>query len=76
MPERPTKETATTIKTKIAERDWFLFLATPSSVRSRWCPWEIGYADSVKPNGALLIIPTEDDSGTFHGMNICSYIAT
>lgn len=67
MPETPTKETAAAIKKKIAERDWFLFLATPESVRSRWCPWEIGYADSVKSDGDILIIQTEDDSGNFYG---------
>lgn len=67
MPENPNTETANWIKRTIIERDWFLFLATPSSVRSRWCPWEIGYADSVKSHNRIMVLPTEDDGGKFHG---------
>ena len=48
MPSTPNKETARKIKSKIQATDWFLFLATSNSTQSRWCPWEIGYADSVK----------------------------
>lgn len=67
MPEKPDKATATKIKSKIASLEWFLFLATPSSSASRWCPWEIGIADSKKPNGSILIIPTTDNSGNWYG---------
>ena len=47
--------------------DWFLFLATSNSIQSRWCPWEIGFADSVKSYEKILIIPTEDDYGNWYG---------
>lgn len=67
MPETPTKETAQQIQRKIREMDYFLFLATESSVASRWCPWEIGYADSQKPADQLLIIPTKDHAETWYG---------
>ena len=67
MPASPTKETAMNIKRKINQLDWFLFLATPRSTQSRWCPWEIGYADAVKTNEKILIIPTSDDSGRWYG---------
>lgn len=67
MPETPTKETAQRIQRKIREMDYFLFLATENSVASRWCPWEIGYADSQKPADQLLIIPTKDRVGTWYG---------
>jgi len=67
MPEKPTRETAERIQRKIREMDYFLFLATENSVASRWCPWEIGYADSQKPVDRLLVIPTEDRSGTWYG---------
>lgn len=60
MPERPNKETAMKIKQRIVDMDWFLFLATPKSTQSRWCPWEIGFADSKKPHDRILIIPTVD----------------
>ena len=47
MPESPNRETAERIQAKIRDLNWFLFLATKNSTESRWCPWEIGYADGV-----------------------------
>jgi hypothetical protein len=67
LPSSPNKETAEKIKAKIAQTDWFLFLATNNSTSSRWCPWEIGYADSIQPHEKIIMIPTEDDNGSWHG---------
>lgn len=66
MPATPDRETAKKIQTKIVTSDFFLFLATENSVKSRWCPWEIGYADGKKPIDSIVIVPTKDDSGV-HG---------
>lgn len=65
MPDSPTRETAEKIQAKIRDLDWFLFLGTQNSMRSRWCPWEIGYADGVKPIDNILIIATTDSAGTY-----------
>ncbi len=67
MPEIPKRETAIKIREKIKGLDWFLFLATPNSVVSKWCPWEIGFADNVKSHNKILIIPTTDNSLVWHG---------
>ena len=67
MPETPNQETAKRIRTKIVDSDLFLFLATPNSMASRWCPWEIGYADGKKPIDSIVIVPTKDDSGHYYG---------
>lgn len=67
LPEEPDKITADKIRTQIHALDWFLFLATPNSTDSRWCPWEIGYADNCKPYDSILIIPTTDQSGKWYG---------
>lgn len=67
MPSTPNKETANIIKAKIKATNWFLFLATSNSTQSRWCPWEIGFADSAKGYEKILIIPTEDDYGNWYG---------
>lgn len=67
MPSTPNKETANRIKTKIKATDWFLFLATDNSTKSRWCPWEIGFADSAKGYDRILIIPVENDQGIWYG---------
>jgi hypothetical protein len=65
MPETTNGETAKKIKNKIIEADMFLFLATPNSLASRWCPWEIGYADGVKPYERILVIPTTEHGKTY-----------
>jgi TIR domain len=67
MPDTPSRETALKIKEKIIELKYFLFLATANSMASRWCPWEIGYADGRKPVDDILIIPTSENSGVWHG---------
>lgn len=67
MPETPDAETAFNIKTAIVRADWFLFLATQNSMTSRWCPWEIGFADGKKSHDRIAIIPTQDSNGNFYG---------
>jgi len=67
LPDTPDGETANKIKERIKTLDWFLFLATPNSIASRWCPWEIGFADSSKALDTILIIATSDQSGKWYG---------
>jgi len=67
MPDSPNRETAQRIQQKIIELYYFVFLATPNSMASRWCPWELGYADGKKDINQILIIPTVDRSGKWHG---------
>lgn len=67
MPASPNRVTASRIQSRIVSADWFLFLATANSTASRWCPWEIGYADGKKPVGRIAVIPTTDTSGRHHG---------
>jgi hypothetical protein len=66
MPSKPNRVTADKIKKRIRDLDYFLFLATSNSMDSRWCPWEIGYADPHKYPEKLLIIPTREGYST-HG---------
>ena len=63
MPETPNGDTARKIQEKIKSSDVFLFLATVNSKASRWCPWEIGFADSSQKG--IYIIPTADGYGTY-----------
>ena len=66
MPEAPNRETAKRIQQKIVALDYFLFLATANSMMSRWCPWEIGYADGKKELNRIFVVPTTDGART-HG---------
>lgn len=67
MPPKPNTDTANKIKSKISQLTWFLYLATENSATSRWCPWEIGYADGVKNTDMIVIIPTRDRDGRNYG---------
>ncbi|MDZ7921678.1 toll/interleukin-1 receptor domain-containing protein [Rhodoferax sp.] len=66
MPSTPNAETAERIKQKIRDLGYFIFLATENSMASRWCPWEIGYADGKKQIDQIFIVPTTDGTRT-HG---------
>lgn len=67
MPPITSRETADRIRGKIVQCYLFMFLATPNSMSSRWCPWEIGYADGKKKPDDIVIVPTKDDAGNFYG---------
>jgi hypothetical protein len=67
MPEEPDRETASRIQAAIKHSDLFLFLATQNSMTSRWCPWEIGYADGTLDINQIAIVTTRDPTGRYHG---------
>lgn len=67
MPPKPTKATAKKIKDRIVQLQWFIYLATKNSADSRWCPWEIGYADGVKSHDKIVVVPTTDNDGKNYG---------
>lgn len=63
MPASPNQETASRLQAKIKSAHYFFFLATANSKASRWCPWEIGYADGIGKK--VCIIPTSDGQNTY-----------
>jgi TIR domain len=63
MPETPNGQTAKNIQSRIRQSDLFLFLASANSKQSRWCPWEIGYADSSQKR--IYILPTSDGTSSY-----------
>lgn len=65
LDQRPTKEIAAWLQLSIEMCDLVLYLATANSSRSRWCPWEIGFADGKKGSSKVLIISTTDDAHTY-----------
>lgn len=66
MPPQPNVETAAKLCQRILACEWFLYLATSNSMASRWCPWELGYADGKKAYEKIAIVPTRDGQIT-HG---------
>jgi hypothetical protein len=67
MPRVTSRDTANKIKSKIKELAGFMILATTKALTSKWVPWEIGIADSIKPHENIVLIPVADASGQFPG---------
>jgi hypothetical protein len=67
LPDEPNRETAERIKEKIRNLGLFILLATNNALSSKWCPWEIGIADSFKGYESILIVPIVDASNEFRG---------
>lgn len=67
MPRETSRETADKIKSRIAELNLFMVLATENALNSKWVPWKIGVADMTKGEKQVLVIPVADSAGTFKG---------
>lgn len=65
MPAEPNEITAKKLQKKIKDADVFFYLVTENSMKSTWCPWEIGFADAI--NKDIFIIPTTNDGETIYG---------
>lgn len=67
MPAVTNRATAERIKKKIGELDVFVVLATPNAMASRWVPWELGIADTLKGSAKIGILPAIDREGNYPG---------
>lgn len=69
MPSHTNLETASRIKRKIGqENDKFIFLATNTSIASKWCNWEIGIGDVYKfDKKKIAIFPVKENDGAWAG---------
>lgn len=59
--------TAIELKGKITSSDKFVLLATNNAIISKWCNWELGFADSHKYINHLAILPIIENDGTWEG---------
>lgn len=67
MPKLTNPETAEKLKTKIDNCHRFVVLASNNAGSSKWVPWELGYADSVKTVKNIAIFGIADNSGDWAG---------
>lgn len=67
MPKNTCAETATRIKSVIANCQKFILLATNKALFSKWCNWEVGIADKTKLySNNMAILPMKDDNTSFY----------
>jgi len=68
MPTVTSAKTAERIREIIKETDRFILLATDSAIASKWCNWELGYADQLKYNdNRIAILPMSSNKDTYKG---------
>ena len=61
------RQTAELLRLRMNECKGLAYIATSNIVYSKWCPWELGYADGKK-NGRCVILPIlRTDSSTYKG---------
>lgn len=65
--ERPTVEHSKQLQRRMQQCSWFIYLATENSSKSRWCPWEIGFANASKGDDAIVVVQTSDDRNNTYG---------
>lgn len=76
MPKITSGETAEKIKDRIKKCKRFILLATNGAIESKWCNWELGFADAIKGEKAVLF-PMKEKGSNYKGneyMEIYSYI--
>jgi len=68
MSEKPSINTSRTVKNKIIKNDKFVFLATSTSIFSKWVNWELGIADCYKASeDKIIILPVADKDSRWLG---------
>lgn len=65
--ENVSADTARILKNRINSCSGLSFIATGNVVNSKWCPWELGYADGKKNRAAILPI-LKEQSSQYKGM--------
>lgn len=60
LPPFTSRDTATTLRSRISQCDKFILFATPRSKDSRWIPWELGIADGIKKPASTAVLPSPE----------------
>lgn len=65
--ENVSSETAKILKERINNCKGLSYIATSNITNSKWCPWELGYADGKK-NKAVILPITKEKVDEFRGL--------
>lgn len=67
MPPITTGDTAKKLKKRIREAKKFILIATKAAIDSKWCNWEVGYADAYKYEDHIALFPVKGDFENYKG---------
>ena len=58
--------TAYTLRERMESSSCLAYIATSNTTSSKWCPWELGYADGTK-GGRCCIFPIMENTNSYQG---------
>lgn len=67
LPDQVSAETARILRERIRQNDLFLLLSTNNAMKSRWVPWELGFADGRNGEQRVAILEARRDNETYQG---------
>ncbi|OQP63357.1 hypothetical protein A3860_23700 [Niastella vici] len=67
MPPTTSGETAVQLKDRIVKARKFILIATEAAIESKWCNWEVGFADAHKYEDHLALLPIKPDQSQYKG---------
>lgn len=67
MPPITSGETALKLKDRIQNSKKFILIATEAAIESKWCNWEIGFADAHKYINHVALFPIKGDFSNYRG---------
>jgi hypothetical protein len=67
MPPITSGDTALKLKERIKKAKKFIFIATEAAIESKWCNWEVGFADAHKYEDHIALFPVKKDFGNYKG---------
>ena len=59
-------DTAQTLRKRMESSLCLAYVATSNTTTSKWCPWELGYADGSK-DGRCCILPIMENANSYKG---------
>ncbi|MBK9929580.1 MAG: toll/interleukin-1 receptor domain-containing protein [Saprospiraceae bacterium] len=68
MPQFTSASTAALIKKRIKDCNKFVVLFSTNAKDSKWVPWELGFADGIKPLSDIAILPIIRGNDNFNGV--------
>lgn len=67
MPETTSGETAIKLKDRIKGSKKFILIATEAAIDSKWCNWEVGFADAHKYIDHIALLPIKKEYTNYQG---------
>lgn len=72
LPDQTNGNTARLLRGKIETSSRFIVLSSENARNSKWVPWELGFADGVKPPAHIAILYVAESKAEYKGSEYMS----